>query len=159
MVTSPNRRYGSNYYLLGIFIMTPTMMNRVPTLMHILLMVLLPGMTTNLTLLYYTIPSPKAITGPPSSVLMNPISQLWTIHNLFCFYGGLTCNLPWHKTNPVHEPFPTGTCVTVNQDGTLVCDTIQNILLPFPTLIKSTTSIQPPIQPKSSSEIIQSAPV
>ena len=65
MIKRPNQRHDSNYSPSGIFIMTPTMMNHVPALRHILLVVLLSGMTTNLTLFYSAIP-PRKLLQPPA---------------------------------------------------------------------------------------------
>ena len=57
--------------------------------------------------------------------------------NYLRFYGCLACGLLLNITYPIHEPFPPGTCVSIQHNGSLVRGTINNIPLPVSPIIQS----------------------
>ena len=56
--------------------------------------------------------------------------------------GGLSCALYRNRTDPVSEPFPPGTRVNLNVNGTMARGTIQNIPLPTSPLL-NTAAVDP----------------
>ena len=56
------------------------------------------------------------------------------------FYGGLTCRQSRNTTDPIHELFPLGTHVSIQHNGYLVQDTINNIPLPVSTILQLSAS-------------------
>ena len=47
---------------------------------------------------------------PPAFRIDEPRLPITNFHNSLIFDGGLTCGLLRNKTDPIHEPFPPGTC-------------------------------------------------
>ena len=56
--------------------------------------------------------------------------------NSLQFYGGPTCSLLINKTDPIHEPFPPGTCVSIQRDNTFARGTINNIPITVSPILK-----------------------
>eukprot|EP00984_Skeletonema_dohrnii_P029429 scaffold20035_cov83-Skeletonema_dohrnii-CCMP3373.AAC.2 len=53
--------------------------------------------------------------------------------------GGLTCGTVHYATDPVPEPFPPGTRVTIEKDGVPVKGTVQNVPMVTSPLVSSST--------------------
>ena len=56
------------------------------------------------------------------------------------FDGSLTCRLILNKTDPIHEPFPPGTRVSAQNNGSLVWGNINNTPLPVSLILQSAAS-------------------
>ena len=57
--------------------------------------------------------------------------------NKLRFDGGLTCSLLRNNTDPIHEPFPPGTRVSIQHNNTLSCGTIKNIPIPVSPILRT----------------------
>jgi hypothetical protein len=96
------------------------------------------------TFLFYN-PVNKQYYRPPISKLDESHLPITTFPKSIRFDGGLTCGLLQHKTDPVPEPFPPGTRISITQDGKVLKGTISNVPLPFfstatPTSLDDTNS-------------------
>ena len=60
--------------------------------------------------------------------------------NSLCFDGGLTCGLLRNKTDPIHVPFPPGTCVSINHNDTTTHGTIKDIPIPVSPILRTAVS-------------------
>ena len=52
------------------------------------------------------------------------------------FNGGLTCSLVINKTDPIHEPFPPGTAVSIQHNYAPARGTIKNIPIPVSPILR-----------------------
>ena len=60
--------------------------------------------------------------------------------NSLRFDGGLTCGLLRNKTDPIHEPFPPGTRVSIQNIDTPARGTIKNIPIPVSPILRNAAS-------------------
>ena len=56
--------------------------------------------------------------------------------NSLRFYDALTCGLLRNKTDTIHEPFSTCTCVSIQHDDAPAHGTIKNITIPVSPILK-----------------------
>ena len=109
-------------------------------------------------------------------ILYNPIISIYYCPPVFCLYESrlpitkfpnslpfdwcLTCSLLRDLTGPIHEPFPPGTRVYIQHNGSIVRGTINNIPLPVLSIIPSSAFPPSNTSGKSSqsSEITDSPP-
>ena len=66
-----------------------------------------------------------------------PITNL---PNSLRFGGGLTCGLIRNKTDPIHESFPSGTCVSIQHNDAPARGTVKNIPIPVSPILKCAAS-------------------
>ena len=77
---------------------------------------------------------------PPSLRLNESRLPIIIFPNYIRFEGGLTCGLLINKTNPIHEPFPPGTRVSIHHKYILTCGTINNIPIPLSPILRNAAS-------------------
>ena len=95
------------------------------------------------TIIFYN-PISKSYYRPPAFRLDESRSPTTNFPKSVRFDGGLTCGLLRYRTDPIHEPFPPGTRVTVTHDSSPTRGTVQNVPLPFtPNLSTSPTPDDP----------------
>ena len=91
------------------------------------------------TILFYN-PITKSYYRPPAFSLDESRLPVTNFPKSIRFDGGLTCGLLRYRTDPINEPFPPGTRVTIEKSGSLVRGTIQNVPLPFSSILTSPKS-------------------
>ena len=72
---------------------------------------------------------------PPSFRLDESILTITNLINSLRFDGGLTCGLIRNKTDPINEPFPPGTRVSIQNDNAPDRGTINNIPIPVSPIL------------------------
>ena len=82
-------------------------------------------------------PLTKSYYRPPVSRLDEGRLPVTNFPKSIRFDGGLTCGLLCYCTDPINEPFPPGTRVTIEQAGKPCRGTILNIPLPLTPNVKS----------------------
>jgi len=91
------------------------------------------------TILFYN-PITKSYYRPPAFSLDEFCLPVTNFPKSIRFDGGLTCGLLRYRTDPINEPFPPGTRVTIDKSGSPVRGTIQNVPLPFSPAVSSDAS-------------------
>ena len=94
------------------------------------------------TIVFYN-PIHKTYYRPPNFKLDEGRLPIANFPKSISFDGGLTCGLLRNRTDPVPEPFPPGTRVSLTIDGKVVQGTINNIPLSSVSGIESV--VTPPI--------------
>ena len=78
---------------------------------------------------------------PPALGINESRLPMTNFPNSLRFDCGITCGLLRNKTNPIHDPFPPSTCVSIQNNNTPACGTIKNIPIPVsPILITAASS-------------------
>ena len=77
---------------------------------------------------------------PPDFRLNESRLPITNFPNSLRFDGGLTCGLLRNNTDPVHEPFPPGTCVSIHHKDIPTRGTINNISIPLSPILKTVAS-------------------
>ena len=91
------------------------------------------------TILFYN-PITKSYYSPPGFKLDESALPVTNYPKSIKFDGGLTCGRYRYNEQPMPEPFPPGTRVSVPQGETKERGTIQNVPLPFSTLMSSASN-------------------
>ena len=93
---------------------------------------------SNSIIFYYPITS--SYYRPPYFRLDESRLPIINFPNSLHFDGGLTCSLIRNNTNPICEPFPPGTRVSIQHDDALAHGTIKNIPIPVSQILKCVAS-------------------
>jgi len=96
------------------------------------------------TIIFYN-PITKSYYRPPAFSLDESRLPSTNFPKSIRFDGGLTCGLLRYRTDPINEPFPPGTQVSIDHKGSIARGTIQNVPLPFSPNVQSAES--PPNSP------------
>ena len=80
---------------------------------------------------------------PPNFRLDESRLPITNFPNSLRFDGGLTCGLLRNNTNPIHEPFPPGTRVSIQHKDITTRGTINNITIPLSPTLKTAASLVP----------------
>jgi hypothetical protein len=94
------------------------------------------------TILFYNPVTKKYYSPPVFKLEPNHLPVMLYPKNIR-FDGGFVCGPLRNRTDPVTEPFPPGTRLTITVDDKPVRGTVQNVPLPFPTLIPSSQVVSP----------------
>lgn len=107
------------------------------------------------TIIFYN-PISKSYYRPPAYKLDESRLPITNFPKSIKFDGGLTCGLLRYRSQPIHEPFPPGTRVSIQQQDALVRGTIQNVPLPFtPNVASAETLNSPPPEDQSTTYTIR----
>ena len=74
---------------------------------------------------------------PPYFRLDKSRLPITNFQNYLRFDVGLTCGLLRNNTDPIHEPFPPGTRVSIQHNDTPSCGIINNITIPLSHILRS----------------------
>ena len=91
------------------------------------------------TIVFYN-PLTKSYYRPPAFKLDEGRLPVTNFPKSIKYDGGLTCGLFRNRTDPTPEPFPPGTRVNVEHNGSTVRGTIQNVPLISSSLVQSSAS-------------------
>ena len=80
---------------------------------------------------------------PPAFRIDESRPPITNFPNPLRFDGGITCGLLRNKTDPIHEPFPPGTRVSIQHKDIPTRGTIKNILIPLSPILKTAASPLP----------------
>ena len=93
---------------------------------------------SNYTILYN--PITYSYYRPPDFQFYELRIPITNFPNSLRFDGGLTCSLLRNKNDPIHEPFPPGTCVSIQHNDTPAHGTIKNIPIPVSLILITAAS-------------------
>ena len=77
---------------------------------------------------------------PPYFWLNESRLPITNFPNYLRFDGGLVCGLLGNNTDPIHDPFPPGTCVSIHHKDIPSHGTIKNIPIPLSPILKTVES-------------------
>ena len=80
---------------------------------------------------------------PPDFRLNESRLPITNFPNYLRLDGRLTCSLLRNNTDPIHDPFPTGTRVSIHNKYIPTCSTIKNIPIPLSPILKTAASLVP----------------
>ena len=94
------------------------------------------------SILFYN-PITSSYYHPPAFRLYESRLPITNCPNSLRFDGGLTCCILRNNTDPIHEPFPPGTRVSIQHKDIPNRFTIKNILIPLSSILKTSASPVP----------------